>query len=164
MPYEFECFEKSSLVISEEILRLKTTIEGFSVLTLEGLTKQYQNNLELERRVKRETTLVMDHLLNPTERFRLQTALSRGEDIQVYDLSSQELRTFYEQVKDQEQAKNDEEKETIQRKQIALLSGGLKEKMYRRKENLEALQKTRQSSLSSSENVSPSEHQHQMAS
>lgn len=59
--YPFEVFFKS-VMVNDEVGRHQTTIKGLTVLDLEGLQRQYLNNLSFEMKVRKAIDEVVDFL------------------------------------------------------------------------------------------------------
>ena len=139
--YPFEIFLESQIV-RPELRQLTHTVRGLNTLTLEGLKKQYINNLSMESLVEKEAAPVITYLVEhqdellpelrkyiaDPEKFEASTYLR--EVSQRLRLTIDDLIHFYTLAELPEQERVEKASKTL---------AGIKSKSSKRRENIEML-------------------------
>lgn len=134
--YPFEFFQNSRIV-NENVFRHREKIEGLNVLTLEGLKKQYINNLALETRILRAVDEVSAFLNEHAEELQQEGPL-RDVVCTTYNLSDEQLHDFYDIQRRLSTERNEKERERLQSINSRILSG-VKTKVAKRLRNVQQL-------------------------
>lgn len=141
--YPFEVFYQSRMVKNETASKGEK-LRGLNVLNLEGLQKQYGENLKFESRVQQSADEVAKFLANPEIAQRLQAELAKaepdpwvGELKKSLQLSDQDLQNFYKIKAEMDAAKADGtfDKKAFDSK-LATTLAGLKTKIPKRLKNV----------------------------
>src|SRR3989339_776863 len=144
--YPFEIFCKSTLVPTETFQK-QHRVEGFNVLTQEGLQQQYANNTKMEERIQKYIDPIIDYLTHSEREHRILAELERwrahqdssfffkpivGDILDQFEILPEDLEKFY-QIKQKKYGK-------ISSADVAeILTGGLKIKLKKRRENIRKL-------------------------
>jgi len=143
--YDFEFFNENKIV-PDEVRRNRVQVDGVYTLNLEGLQKQYLNNLELEGRVDRLTEQRMKAL---QQHPRIRSEIFSGamsEEVATLlasmDLAASDAKEFYA-LQDQIDATEEgpDRQALISRRAIALT--GLKTKLPKRIKSVETVARLR---------------------
>ncbi len=153
--YPFEFFQNSRMV--NNVADERTKIAGMNVLNLDGLQGQYLNNLKFESQVGQRADEVMNFLNNETirQKFTRELAAARqSEDGEVFEpsvalmetlkklsLTPDKLEEYYKVLQTADLATTEQQKNESKKDQIAILTGGLKDKSAKRLVNIEKIKK-----------------------
>jgi hypothetical protein len=144
--YPFEIFQDSFL-LPDNIERFQQRERGLTVLSLEGLKRQYEKNLAFENRIQDFVDTMERFLLQPEinlAAFDMNEELDKHE-IDMADLEEQlemnkaQMQEFYKLRDSADRSINEKEREALEQDIVKLLSG-LKTKIEKRKKNIHQLQ------------------------
>lgn len=147
--YPFEFFLRT-MIADASVLRHQERLSGLNVLTMEGLQKQYFNNLRFESRVGMSTERVATFLMDPSIERQLQAFVSGTDDPEAQKmlddlcLTKEDVHKFYEARNEMMTSLSQSGEQLEERlSDLATLLSGFKTKIPKRQKNLEQLRQAR---------------------
>ena len=148
--YEFEIFWNSRIV-TDRIIDEREPVLGFQVLTLEGLSNQYMNNLAFETAIEESSTEVVRFLTDPIHEPFIRAEIERWQSIEdksamqasevLIDLTNElelgptELLEFYAEI-DNYRGMNADQDPEVATSTMAKILSGQKTKVRKRTDDL----------------------------